>query len=127
MPTKLTELHARQRRDSLANLREKLNRLLVGIVLEFGIDCHHQDVVRPETDIDGRCIAQAAKKKSRRGQQHERQRHLHHHQRIAQACAANTAKQRGAVLERTHQVRPRCAQSWNQSEEQSRDQRQTEE
>ena len=61
------------------------------------------------------------------GEQNQRQRHLHHHQRIAQAAPAKAAADALAgVLERLHQVLPRRLQRRREAEKQRRNDRHAE-
>ena len=117
--------HARQRLQLGQQLAEEPLLFGRGLVLPLGErQPRHQNVVRIESQVHGLQRDEGPHHHAGAGQQHQREREFHDHQRIAQPAAPEAAAHAPAgILQRLDNIAPRQLHRRRQPEEQRREDR----
>src|SRR6185437_15901398 len=82
----------------------QIGELLVAVAEEARVYLEEQHVIRIESHVDVLQVSERANKLSLSDYEDHRERHLDHHQRLAQPRAANTTRAASRVFERRCQI-----------------------
>ena len=118
---------AGKRFDPLDDLPVEFAPLRFCVLQQIDVDPGVENFVGIETGIDALRIAQAAQEQAGADQQHQRQRHLRHHENIAKTEALTSlCCCRSFILQRGHQIGPRGLHRRREPEDNSSRKRQRE-
>src|SRR5205823_3021438 len=89
------------------------------VSLKLHIEGHRQHFIAAKSFIDRSQVSYALQKQTSARQQHERQRHLSHHQDAVRRRSSSTTTHVGCVFKNRNEIKSSCFQRRRQSEPQN--------